>query len=182
MPEALPAGLFEVLVSEAVAEGLRSVPADLVTLHDLRSAEAPDRLALLVSRVVARVVESLDEKTRARAGVELARDIVQRLHDAHPSSRVAFDAPDLAARVLTAVRRRRPDGTPDDIVAPLIPLLDTTLLTNSPGEPGVGHQVATEIESADSIDVEMAFIRRSGIRPIEAKLARHCASSRNCEC
>jgi superfamily II DNA or RNA helicase len=53
-------------------------------------------------------------------------------------------------------------------------LLDTTLLTNAPGEPRVGSQILTEIESADSIDLLMAFIRRSGLLPLLAALRKHC--------
>jgi HKD family nuclease len=79
------------------------------------------------------------------------------------------------ANVLRAVHRLRPDGAPRQIDAPLIPLLDSALLTNSPGEPAVGHQVAAEIASADRIDLIMAFIRRSGIRPLREKLRRHVA-------
>src|SRR5262249_2926557 len=56
---------------------------------------------------------------------------------------------------------------------PLIPLLDTTLLTNAPGEPRVGSQLVAEIASADRLDVVMAFIRRSGIRPFLDALRRH---------
>ena len=55
---------------------------------------------------------------------------------------------------------------------PLIPLLDTTLLTNAPGEPRVGSQILAEIESADSIDVVMAFVRRSGLLPLRGGPAR----------
>ena len=62
--------------------------------------------------------------------------------------------------MLRAVRGLLPDGTPETIAAPLIPLLDTTLLTNAPGEPRVGHQILAEIASADRIDLVMAFIRR----------------------
>jgi superfamily II DNA or RNA helicase len=75
--------------------------------------------------------------------------------------------------VLRAIRRRLPDGTPERIPAPLIPLLDTTILTNAPGEPGVGHQIQAEIASADRIDLVMAFIRRSGINPLKEALRRH---------
>jgi HKD family nuclease len=64
------------------------------------------------------------------------------------------------------------------IDAPLIPLLDTTLLTNSPGEPRVGHQIQTEIASADRIDVVMAFIRRSGMLPLTDALRRHVQGGR----
>jgi superfamily II DNA or RNA helicase/HKD family nuclease len=62
---------------------------------------------------------------------------------------------------------------------PLIPLLDTTLLTNAPGEPRVGHQVSTEIYSADRIDVVMAFIRRSGVSQLLPALRAHCSAGRS---
>ena len=71
-----------------------------------------------------------------------------------------------------------PDGTPETIPEPLIPLLDTTLLTNAPGEPRVGNQLLTEIHSADRIDVVMAFIRRSGIAPLLDALRAHCERGR----
>jgi HKD family nuclease len=60
----------------------------------------------------------------------------------------------------------------------LIPLLDTVLLTNAPGEPRMGHQVKTEIDSADRIDVVMAFIRLTGIRPLLEALGAHCRAGR----
>ncbi|MEI2637415.1 MAG: DEAD/DEAH box helicase family protein, partial [Microthrixaceae bacterium] len=57
-------------------------------------------------------------------------------------------------------------------------LLDTTLLTNAPGEPGLWAQLRSEIASADRIDLVMAFIRRSGISPLYDALKRHCGSGR----
>lgn len=72
------------------------------------------------------------------------------------------DAPSDPATVLHAILGRLPDDA-QAIAQPLIPLLDTTLLTNAPGEPNLWSQLRSEIESADRIDVVMAFIRRSGI-------------------
>ncbi|MEI7446087.1 MAG: DUF3427 domain-containing protein, partial [Burkholderiales bacterium] len=89
-----------------------------------------------------------------------------------------LDRPDEPPRLLTAVRDITPAGTAETLPAPLIPLLDTTLLTNAPGEPGVGRQLVEEIGSADRVDVVMAFIRRSGIRPMLETLARFTASGR----
>jgi superfamily II DNA or RNA helicase len=48
-------------------------------------------------------------------------------------------------------------------------------LTNAPGEPNLWSQLLEEAKSADSIDVVMAFIRRSGIAPLVETLRRHCA-------
>ena len=81
--------------------------------------------------------------------------------------------------VLRSIVGHLPDGRPESIAEPLIPLLDTTLLTNAPGEPRVGHQLLTEIHSADRIDVVMAFIRRSGIAPLMPALRDHCAAGRD---
>src|SRR5690606_16241553 len=80
--------------------------------------------------------------------------------------------------VLHAILRRLPDGTPAPVEEPLTPLLDTTLLTNAPGEPNLLAQLRSEIASADEIDLVMAFIRRSGIRPLLEPLRRHCAAGR----
>jgi len=82
------------------------------------------------------------------------------------------------ARVLRSIARVQPDGSAEEIAGPLIPLLDTTLLTNAPGEPRIGNQVLTEIASADRIDVVMAFIRRSGLLPLLDALRTHCQSDR----
>jgi HKD family nuclease len=77
-------------------------------------------------------------------------------------------------QVLHAVLRLRPDGTADPIERPLTPLLDTTILTNAPGEPAVAHELRAEIPSADAVDVVIAFIRFSGIRGLLDVLRRHC--------
>ena len=75
-------------------------------------------------------------------------------------------APIEPGAILRAVLARLPDGTAETMPSPLIPLLDTTLLTNAPGEPRVGNQLLAEIHSADRVDLVMAFIRRSGIAPL----------------
>jgi hypothetical protein len=53
---------------------------------------------------------------------------------------------------------------------PGIPLSQSDLLVNATGEPRVGPMLQSEIESADRIDVLIAFIRWSGLRLVEPKL------------
>ena len=96
-----------------------------------------------------------------------------RTRSTHPS-----DAPADPATV-HAILGRRPDGSSEPIAQPLIPQFDTTLLTNAPGEPNLWSQLRSEIESADRIDVVMAFIRRSGIAPLIDALRRHCQHGRS---
>ena len=71
-----------------------------------------------------------------------------------------------------------PDGSPRAIGRPLTPLRDTVLMTNARGEPGVGRELAAEVESAERIDLVCAFIRWTGIREMLPALRRHVESGR----
>jgi superfamily II DNA or RNA helicase/HKD family nuclease len=169
-----PAGLYEALVTEALAARLERLPPDRhPSTQSLRTAEAADRIAWHIASVVERAIEMLPESERTAAGVELARALVDRVVEGAAVAELRDERPLDAANVLRGIHRLHPDGQPVSIDAPLIPLLDSALLTNSPGEPAVGHQVAAEIASADRIDLIMAFIRRTGIKPMRDRLRRH---------
>ncbi|MEO7964949.1 MAG: DUF3427 domain-containing protein [Gemmatimonadaceae bacterium] len=174
-----PRGLFEVLltdhVSAQLASGHRHDDPELAVLRD---AEAADRIALHIASVVERAVESLPDNDRATVGTELARRLIEQIATNPKASALLTERPVVPPQILRAIRARRPDGRPETIDAPLIPLLDTTLLTNAPGEPRVGHQIQAEINSADRIDVVMAFIRRTGIAPLREQLQRHVDDGR----
>jgi superfamily II DNA or RNA helicase/HKD family nuclease len=176
MEEELEPGIYEALVTE----GLRARLDELASTSDrkraLRSAETPDRIALHLSRQIEQALAEVGDTDRVRVGVEVARSLIERLAELRP---VDLDVrPVDAGEVLHAILRRRPDGRDQEISEPLIPLLDTTLLTNAPGEPTLWSQLEAEIDSADAIDVVMAFILRSGIRPLLPALRRHCEADR----
>lgn len=170
----LSRGLYELLLTEALAARLAEVDARGALKGELRAAEAADRIALHVARIVQRAVEATPDKTRVAEGVALARRLLEQIE----ATVSAGEAPVEAGEILRAMRAIRPDGSPEDISEPLIPLLDTALLTNAPGEPRVGSQLLTEIASADRIDVVMAFIRWSGIQPLLDALRDHCGAER----
>lgn len=172
-------GLYESLVTQALAEELEALEADLVEREGLRAADAADRIGLHLGRAVKRVLSALGESGRVETGVALAERVVELLAGfTERGEEVAGDALLAPGEVLTAVKARLPDGSARSPKPPLIPLLDTVLLTNAPGEPRVGHQVHTEIDSADRIDVVMAFIRLSGIRPLLDALRAHGRAGR----
>ncbi|MCB9920213.1 MAG: DUF3427 domain-containing protein [Planctomycetes bacterium] len=143
----------------------------------LASDEAEDRIALHVSRIVARVIRSIGDKHRVERGIALARQLIDLLEGAIATPDAVRGEHPLD-EVLRAIVGKRLDGSPDVIRPPATPLLDTTLLTNAHGEPRVGVQVVSEFESADRIDALMAFIRRSGIRTMRDAVRRHCDAGR----
>ncbi|MBI3271438.1 MAG: DUF3427 domain-containing protein [Planctomycetes bacterium] len=172
-------GLYDTLLTEALAARLAGLGPRLAPqLEPLRAAEAADRIALHFGRILQRAIDALHDKKSVVEGVRLARELVEMLETRFGDEAAAADTPAPAGEVLRAVRGRQPDGSPEVIEAPLIPLLDTTLLTNAPGEPGVGRQLLAEVGSADRIDVVMAFIRWSGIAPFLSDLRRHREAAR----
>jgi HKD family nuclease len=172
-------GLYETMVTEALDVRLREIGEDLAARRrGLRSAEAADRVALHLARVVRRAIASVDEDQRVAVSIALARNLIAETDAAIGNSGAIPEQPLEPGEVLHAVSSRPPDGRPEAIPEPLIPLLDTTLLRNAPGEPRVGKQVETEIHSADRIDVVMAFVRRGGIAPMLDALRAHCAAGR----
>ncbi len=162
----LPPGLYEQLITAGLAEQLVEVNAQFVDRAPLHHAEAPDRISLHLSRQIERALASVPESERLSAGLAVVRSVLDRLRELPGGHDLSSELVAEPGELLRAVKPKRPDGSPQPIDAPLIPLLDTTLLTNAPSEPRVGHQVAAEIGSASSVDVVMAFVRTSGIRPM----------------
>lgn len=175
----LKRGLYEVLVTEALEEQLGGLDAALEPNRSaLRTPEAADRIALHLARVIERAVKSIAEGERTGAGLDLARRLIDLIRELPSAADFGAERPVAAGDVLESIAGRLPDGRPDLVAAPMIPLLDTTLLTNAPGEPRVGSQILTEIRSADAIDIVMAFIRYSGIDPLLESLRRHRSDGR----
>jgi hypothetical protein len=170
-------GIYEQLVTVGLRAKLEEVARSLpVDERPLSTADAADRISWQLGRLIERALLDIGDRDRVRIGLEVARSLLERM-----SEIVGIDddsAPASSGTVLHAVFRRNPDGSAARIEPPLIPVLDTTLLTNAPGEPTLWSQLRSEIESADQIDVVMAFIRRSGIAPLLEPLRRHCADGK----
>ncbi len=174
------AGLYESLLTARLEEILDRLPVELIPSRGaLANAESADRVSRHIARLIARTIHAFPETERAERAVQLAADVLghmQTLTDADLG--LMAEAPLEPARVLHSILRRLPDGTPEVVERPLTPLLDTTVLTNAPGEPVLVHETRAEIPSSDTIDVLMAFIRWSGVRTLLEPLRRHCQAGK----
>jgi superfamily II DNA or RNA helicase len=168
-------GLRELLLTAKLERSLEQLGEGglIPELAALADAEASDRVSRHIARLLAQAIDSVPERERADEGIRLAREVLQQLDRLVPALDLHSEIPVEPGAVLEALLRRLPDGTPELIERPLTPLLDTTVLTNAPGEPALGHELRAEVHSADSIDVVMAFIRWSGVRPLMDALKRH---------
>jgi superfamily II DNA or RNA helicase len=179
--DSLRPGLHEALLTRRL-EALLAEISDgtlLAELAELRDAEASDRVSRHLAAMLARAIERAPEEKRSDEAIRIARALIQHLQ-ALTDGRDDLRADELVSpgQVLVALLQRSPDGRAQSIERPLTPLLDTTVFTNAPGEPAVGHELRAEMPSADGIDLVMAFIRWSGVRPLIDALRRHCQSGK----
>jgi len=173
--------LHEALLTRRLNELLAQIVEGTLVAEvaELRDAEASDRVSRHLAGVIAKAIDRAPEGRRSNEAVRIAAEVIRHLQSfTDGRSGLEGDEPLDPARVLIALLQRLPDGRTQSIERPLTPLLDTTVFTNAPGEPAVGHELRAEVPSADAIDVVMAFVRWSGVRPLTDVLRRHCEAGK----
>lgn len=171
--ELLPPGIYDLLRTSSLDHreplkpsqraGGSPVEARLAKLLDPSPGKQKDvdALARLVASELARILTSHDDEvTRARLTNRL-------LEVAGSDERVP-----VPIEFLVAVA----DGTAEPLPHPKTPLGEVALLTAARKERSLFAELASEIPSADRIDVIMAFVRWAGVRmlaePLRAAAAR----------
>ncbi len=135
----LSPGLYETILDVALDERLSGIDDRLIDRRVLRSADASDRMAQYLAQLLRRALDSVPDAERVAVGVDVVRRLLRDVSDQIPQSDVVDDAPLASGEALYGIGEWRPDGSVRMPLGPLIPLLDTTLLTNAPGEPRVGQ-------------------------------------------
>lgn len=176
--EPLSPGIYEQIITELLNRDLSSLPKDAIRTESIEPAEIPDRLSMVVAELVKRTLGALDDERRIQEGPLIINHLVQTLIQDYEAVEPSDEVLD-PARVLYSIGKLLPDGTWGHIARPLTPVTETALLTGARGEPNLLAQLRSEIPSANSIDILVAFIRRTGIRPLLPLLREHVASGKS---
>lgn len=145
MSAPLPDGLYESVITPRIQRRL-DVTDRAHTIVDLDPTLAPEILGRHIGDAVRRHLESLDADRRL-AFVERLIDVIDSEDDLAGNSMLQAIYP--AGR--TQPRR------------PSTPLSEGALLTNARDEPGLGNELALEMESADEVDLLCAFVKFTGV-------------------
>jgi superfamily II DNA or RNA helicase len=168
-------GLYDQLIDELFGTQLDALAAHRLqaSIESVDPAEMASRLGEVVGRWAAEALSTVKADERHTATVKLAAALLAEINHLHPNAVDSARRPIDPVQRLTAIERLAPTGDPIPIKRPITPLRDTVLMTNARDQPSVGREIAAEIESADRIDVVMAFIRWTGIRELLPALRRH---------
>ncbi|WP_345204881.1 DUF3427 domain-containing protein [Fodinibacter luteus] len=154
-------GLYESLITQALERRLAGNPNLDVHRESVDDADAPDVLARHVRDVTLRALRHERDAGRRLALVNRLVETLGASEDSLSATGqlLAVAMPPAPGAVVRALSER-----------PSTPLSDAALLTNAPGEPGIGHEIRAELASADRVDVIMAFVKWYGLRLFEDRL------------
>ena len=132
----------------------------------------------MIGRLAAEALAAVGSDERPAAAIELSESVLRAIDEIagdilQPGRRLADPV-----KRLTAIEQLTPTDELMTVRRPITPLRDTVLMTNARDEPSVGREIAAEIESANRIDLVMAFIRWTGIRDLLPALDRHVESGK----
>ena len=146
MSAPLPDGLYESVITPRLQQRLDATDRSQ-RIVDLDPTLAPEILGRHIGDAVRRHLESVDPARRL--------EVVERFVEVLES-----DADDLAGgSILHSIY---PTGRTEPR-RPSTPLSEGALLTNARDEPGLGNELALEMESADEVDLLCAFVKFTGV-------------------
>ena len=171
----LPLGLYDTLLHDELRQQLeRLVVRRLIPeVGTVDAAEIPDRVGEIIGLWARRILAAQPPGDRAKFASKLTWALLTVMKDLYPDSNFSQLAIGQEVSRLTAIEPQGPDGKPITITRPLTPLRDSVLMTNARGLPSIANEISAEIESADRIDVIVAFVRWSGIRQIIGRMREH---------
>lgn len=118
-----PSGLYEQLVNSALEAELSDIQRERVTkLDKLNAAEAPDRLAMYVGKLVERVVAGLNDKDRIVASRDLINKLIDVAKEYAPKADLESNKLPEELAVLRAIYDLAQDGSDLELDLPLTPL------------------------------------------------------------
>jgi superfamily II DNA or RNA helicase len=175
----IPLGLYETLLTEALADSLRE--ADLSRFESVVGPLDPGDSYLLFVRLVRdvlrRVLMSFPAEERIARQTEVSNQVIELLN-AELGDRGTEESGDRivspVGQLLAFLERKAGLGVATAASRPAIPLTTSDLLMNARGEPNLGHVLAREFPSADRIDLICAFIRWNGLRVLGDSLRAFC--------
>ena len=165
----LPDGLYDLLVTQGIADG---VDAERMTLVELDQG-APDRFAEAVSRQLSRILEEVDgeDSERALKQLDIVNELLVHLRERisnHGRTRDLATVIQLFARpprLLTSVHQ-------PGLHSPLPPstgLANPWLFTAGKGTPSLLQEIRGELAACNQVDILVSFITVSGVRKLRAE-------------
>ncbi len=165
MPENLKPGLYDVVLSEIFSQAIEKDPS----LQAHKDPLEDDTGVRLLSQHLNKLIErALTDQKTANEQIELTNRLIRIIVQYAPD--LVQESDFATSDLLKELTRRISIGASTPTRRPRIPLSHSELLTNALNDYRIGHELKREIESANEIDILVAFIRWSGLQLVQEAL------------
>ncbi len=174
MPEQLPPGLYDAIITERLDAAIAGLEALRAEIGALDAGTSHLYFAQHLKRELEAALREFPEGERVGRQLELSNRIIALLAAEFPGH--YSDEDHLTQRLLRALYRANPSALAPTKAPqrPGIPLSQSELLVNARQEHRIGYEIDREIRSADRIDLLCSFIKWSGLRLIQDPLREFC--------
>lgn len=173
----LPDGVYEQIVTEQLHAALAALTQRQVRRIPMPTAAGPALLTRLVAGELERVLEAIKGDHVDAQRLAIVNRVLATIASEAETEEEAESKP---TRTAKPKPKADPVASPAALLQaiyreaipprPAFGLATSTLLTRARDEPQLAHELAAEIESADRIDVIVAFITIDGIRALTTAL------------
>ncbi|MCY4672608.1 MAG: DUF3427 domain-containing protein [Bacteroidetes bacterium] len=165
MPEKLTTGLYDKVFTEGNHDVVEEDPSLRAHTERLQNHTG----ARLLSQHLNKLIERALTGQHTKAQVELTNHLI-RIIEKNTRGDVVQQSDFVTNTRLKELVRGIQAHTKTQTPRPGIPLSHSELLTNASNDHRIGYELKREIESADQIDVLVAFIKWSGLRLVREAL------------
>ena len=167
----LKPGIYEQVINRLIHDEIESQNAKIINKARINGEEASRMLALYVADTIEKYLELLREKG---ASIGELVSVLNRSLESMNHRKIGLELDDFlihdtGEKLLSVTERISEAGRAQEnhaIVRPESSISMSSLFTGSLGEPSLYSELKKEIQSCDSIDMLVSFIRWSGLRLI----------------
>jgi superfamily II DNA or RNA helicase len=156
----LPQGIYEALLDEELNSILQRCPELRSVFGKLDPEEEPARYAAFLARLLEKALRLEDDPALR---LRLCNEIIERI-SANPAFEFLRGGRLIAADKPLLLEITPPNYPQGGMPRPKTALAESSLFTGSPADPQLVHELGREMQSADSVDVLVSFIKWSGLR------------------
>ncbi len=155
----LSSGIYDLLLDEQVKSVLDQQPELRSILAKLDEEEEPARYASFIARVLEK---ALGQQSSREARLRLCNELIARIAS-EPGADFLRGHSLVAAQSPILLEVTPPSYVTPGIPRPLTSIAESSLFTGSPRDPQLVDELRREMQSADSMDMLISFIKWSGL-------------------
>ena len=170
----LKQGIYEQVISDKIHEELKNREDELnIEKEEIEKEESKTILAKYIEEVTRKSLSLIKNKDINKQ-IDICNNIIEYLSNQVEDEEIKENSIHEDGEILLNIEEKiNKSKTKNNNIRPLTPISQSYLFTNSNNEPDLIGELKREIQSSDSIDILVSFIRWSGLRLIKEELIEH---------